>query len=35
MKVEWANQKYFDFPRTDIRSRGQFRGTMIEAVVSF
>jgi hypothetical protein len=35
MKAEWAHQKYFDFPRTDIRSQGRFRGFMFEAVVGF
>ena len=25
-KVEWVNQKYLDFPSTDIRNGGQFKG---------
>ena len=34
-KMEWVNQKYNDFPTTDIRNGGQFKGVMIEGVVSF
>jgi hypothetical protein len=34
-KAEWVQQKYEDFPVTDIRSGGKFDGTMFEAVVSF
>jgi hypothetical protein len=34
-KMEWVNQKYNDFPTTDIRNGGQFKGMMIEGVVSF
>ncbi|HEX6598160.1 MAG TPA: hypothetical protein VF034_02485 [Gemmatimonadaceae bacterium] len=34
-KMEWVNQKYNDFPTTDIRSGGQFKGVMIEGVVAF
>ena len=35
MKAEWVNQKYNDFPTTDIRSGGKFKGYMIEGVVAF
>jgi len=34
-KVEYVNQKYADFPVTDIRSGGQFKGFMITGVVGF
>lgn len=34
-KLEFVNQKYLDFPTTDIRSGGQFKGFMIEGVVAF
>jgi hypothetical protein len=34
-KVEYVNQKYLDFPATDIRSKGQFKGFMVEGVVAF
>ena len=34
-KLEWVNQKYNDFPTTDIRNGGQFKGVMIEGVVAF
>jgi hypothetical protein len=34
-KMEYVNQKYNDFPTTDIRNGGQFKGVMIEGVVSF
>jgi hypothetical protein len=34
-KVEWVNQKYSDFPLTDIRNGGQFKGFMIQGVVGF
>jgi ribosome-associated protein YbcJ (S4-like RNA binding protein) len=34
-KAEYVNQKYNDFPTTDIRSGGQFKGFVIEGVVSF
>jgi hypothetical protein len=30
-----VNQKYTDFPTTDIRNGGQFKGVMIEGVVAF
>jgi hypothetical protein len=35
MKAEWVNQKYNDFPTTDIRNGGKFKGYMIEGVVAF
>lgn len=35
MKAEWVNQKYNDFPTTDIRSGGKFKGLMVEGVVAF
>jgi hypothetical protein len=34
-KLEFVNQKYTDFPTTDIRNGGQFKGVMIEGVVAF
>jgi hypothetical protein len=34
-KLEYVNQKYNDFPTTDIRNGGKFKGFMIEGVVSF
>jgi hypothetical protein len=34
-KLEWVNQKYTDFPLTDIRNGGQFKGFMIQGVVGF
>jgi hypothetical protein len=35
VKGEWVNQKYTDFPVTDIRSGGRFKGFMVEGVVAF
>jgi hypothetical protein len=35
MKGEWVNQKYNDFPTTDIRNGGKFKGFMVEGVVGF
>jgi hypothetical protein len=35
MKLEYVNQKYRDFPTTDIRNGGQFKGFMIEGSVAF
>jgi hypothetical protein len=35
LKGEWVNQKYNDFPATDIRNGGRFKGFMVEGVVSF
>jgi hypothetical protein len=34
-KLEYVNQKYTDFPLTDIRNGGQFKGFMIQGVVGF
>jgi len=34
-KIEYVNQKYLDFPTTDIRNGGQFKGFMVEGAVSF
>ena len=35
LKAEYVNQKYNDFPTTDRRSGGKFKGLMMEGVVSF
>ena len=35
MKGEWVNQKYNDFPTSDIRNGGKFKGFMVEGVVAF
>jgi hypothetical protein len=35
MKVEYVNQEYKDFEKTDIRSGGEFNGFMVEAAVGF
>jgi hypothetical protein len=35
MKGEWVTQKYLDFPTTDIRNGGKFKGFMVEATVAF
>ena len=35
LKGEWVTQKYNDFPTTDIRNGGRFKGFMVEGVVSF
>ena len=35
LKGEWVNQKYRDFPTTDIRNGGRFKGFMVEGVVAF
>ncbi|WP_291143472.1 hypothetical protein [Flavobacterium sp. UBA7680] len=35
MKAEYVNQKYKNFPDTDIRHGGQFDGFMLEATVGF
>lgn len=35
MKGEWVNQKYNDFPTTDIRNGGKFKGYLVEGVVAF
>jgi hypothetical protein len=34
-KLEWVTQKYLDFPTTDIRYAGQFKGFMITGTVGF
>ncbi len=34
-KVEYVNQSYLDFPTTDIRNGGKFKGFMVEGVVAF
>jgi hypothetical protein len=34
-KAEWVNQKYNDFPVTNILNGGQFKGFMISGVVGF
>jgi len=34
-KLEWVNQKYLDFPTSDIRNGGQFKGFMITGSVGF
>ena len=34
-KLEFVTQQYTDFPTTDIRNGGHFKGIMIEGVVSF
>lgn len=34
-KAEYVNQNYNDFPTTDIRSGGKFKGFVIEGVVAF
>ena len=35
MKLEWVDQKYGNFPTSDIRNGGRFKGFMIEGVVGF
>ena len=35
LKGEWVNQQYNDFPTTDIRNGGKFKGFMMEGVVAF
>jgi hypothetical protein len=35
LKGEWVNQKYVDFPVTDIRNGAKFSGFMMEGVVAF
>ncbi|MFL5607850.1 MAG: hypothetical protein ACJ8AD_15470 [Gemmatimonadaceae bacterium] len=34
-KIEFVQQRYLDFPVTDIRSGGKFQGFMIEGAVAF
>ena len=35
LKGEWVQQKYHDFPATDIRNGGKFDGFVVEGIVSF
>jgi hypothetical protein len=35
LKAEYVNQNYDDFPTTDIRNGGKFKGFMIEGTVAF
>jgi hypothetical protein len=35
LKGEWVNQRYTDFPTTDIRNGGRFKGFVVEGVVAF
>jgi hypothetical protein len=35
MKAEWVTQKFTDFPVTDIRNGGKFKGFVVEGVVAF
>jgi hypothetical protein len=34
-KIEYVSQKYLNFPTTDIRNGGQFKGFMVEGAVAF
>ena len=34
-KIEFVQQRYLDFPTTDIRNGGKFQGFMVEGVVAF
>jgi len=34
-KIEFVNQTYLDFPTTDIRNGGKFKGFMVEGAVAF
>ncbi|MEP6619624.1 MAG: hypothetical protein ABJE47_09920 [bacterium] len=34
-KIEFVNQKYNNFPTTDIRNGGQFKGFVVEGAVAF
>ena len=34
-KIEFVQQRYLDFPATDIRNGGKFKGFMVEGVVAF
>jgi len=34
-KAEYVEQRYFDFPATDIRNGGKFSGVMVEAGVTY
>ena len=35
LKAEWVTQTYTDFPTSDIRNGGQFKGFMVEGGVAF
>ncbi|MND03840.1 hypothetical protein D3C83_238530 [compost metagenome] len=35
LKAEWVDQKFKNFPTTDIRNGGRFRGYVLEGVVAF
>lgn len=35
LKAEYVNQQYKDFPVTDFRNGGEFKGIVVEAVVGF
>lgn len=35
MKAEYVDQEYFDFPVTDIRNGGHFKGGILEGVIAF
>lgn len=35
LKGEYVNQKYHDFPTTDIRNGGKFSGVILEGVIAF
>ncbi len=34
-KAEWVDQRYTDFPTTDIRNGGRFKGFMVEGGIAF
>ena len=34
-KIEFVQQRYLDFPTSDIRNGGKFKGFMVEGVVAF
>ena len=34
-KIEFVNQRYNNFPTTDIRNGGKFQGFMLEGAVAF
>ena len=35
VKAEYVTQSYNDFPSTDIRHEGEFKGFMLEGVIAF
>jgi hypothetical protein len=35
LKAELVNQKYLDYPSSNIYAGGEFKGVMIEAVIGF